>query len=134
MVPTGFIEVERINDDGSTVRVLAPTFDAWIEAWTPGDTVNDRALRDSAQYDLWVAQGYLRAPQGKLIRMDYPAAHLAEVSGQFNIKLVAYDRYAFRRFEEEVDALGLVLTMIEHPQGGRRRASLPDEMHYGDAR
>ena len=128
VVPTGMIEVERVNDDGGTTQVLAPTFDAWIEAWTPGDTVNDRALRDSAPYDVWVEQGYLRAPAGKLIRMDYPAAHLAEVAGQFNIKLVAYDRYAFRRFEEEVDDLGLALTMIEHPQGGRRRANLPESM------
>jgi len=135
VVETGFAEVERENTDGSRTRVLAPTFDAWIEAWTPLDTIQDRSLRDSAPYDVWVEQGHLRAPQGRLIRLDYPAAHLAEISTNFNIKRVAYDRYAFRRFEEEVEALGLVLTMIEHPQGGKRRATLPEELtkqSFGD--
>jgi phage terminase large subunit-like protein len=40
---------------------------------------------------------------------------------------VAYDRYAFRRFEEELASLGLSLPMIEHPQGGKRRAQVPQE-------
>lgn len=35
--------------------------------------------------------------------------------------MVAYDRYAFRRLEEEVDELGLTLEFVERPQGGTRR-------------
>lgn len=124
-VKTGEIDIERQNADGSTSIVRAPTFDAWIEAWTPGDTVAERAIRDSAPYDVWIEQGYLRAPKGRLIRLDYPAAHLATVSTEFKIRWVAYDRYAFRRFEEELDAMGLKLPFIEHPQGGKKRGAAP---------
>jgi len=130
VVPTGFVDVERQNEDGSTSIVRAPTFDAWIEAWTPGDTVSDRAVKDSAPYDVWVEQGFLRAPPGRLIRLDYPAAHLATVSTEFRVRWVAYDRYAFRRFEEECDAMGLTLAFIEHPQGGKKRGAMPiDDLH-----
>lgn len=127
-VRTGIVEVERMTEAGRKIKVKAPTFDVWIEAWTPGDTVKERAIKDSAPYEVWIKQGFLQAPVGKVINMAYPAAHLAEVSTEFLIKLVAYDRYAFRKFEDEVDSLGLDLKFIEHPQGGKRRASLPDDM------
>lgn len=127
VVPTGFVEVERENEDGTRSIVRAPTFDAWIEAWTPADTVSERSIKDSAPYDVWVEQGFLRAPKGRLIRLDYPAAHLAEVSTEFNIRWVAYDRYAFRKFEEELDGMGLTLPVIEHPQGGKKRGAMPLE-------
>jgi phage terminase large subunit-like protein len=128
VAPTGFVEVEREGPEGSRIKVLAPTFDAWCEAWTPGDTVKQRAVRDNAHYEQWIDEGFLHAPKGKVIRLDYPAARLAEYSLSHRIRKVAYDRYAFRRFEEECEELGLTLDFIEHPQGGRRRAKLPEQL------
>lgn len=125
-VETGAVEVEREQEDGGKIKVVAPTFDVWIEAWTPRDTLSARALRDQAPYDVWVDQGFLHAPEGSVIRLDYPAAFLAGASTSFNIKLVAYDRYAFRKFEDECSALGLKLPFIEHPQGGKRRGAAPE--------
>jgi phage terminase large subunit-like protein len=127
VVQTGFKEVERIGEDGTVVKVSAPTFDAWIEAWTPGDTLRARALQDQAPYEEWVRAEFLRAPPGKIVRLDYPAAHLAQVSADFSIKHVAYDRYAFRKFEDECATIGLTLPFIEHPQGGKKRGAVPDE-------
>jgi HK97 family phage portal protein len=40
---------------------------------------------------------------------------------------MAYDRYAFRKFEQECDDLGLTLNFVEHPQGGKRRAAPTDQ-------
>jgi hypothetical protein len=40
---------------------MRPTYDAWIEAWTPGDTLKVRASQDKAPYDVWVDQGPARA-------------------------------------------------------------------------
>lgn len=36
--------------DGEMVSLDKPTFDAWIEAWTPGDTLDARELRDKLPY------------------------------------------------------------------------------------
>jgi phage terminase large subunit-like protein len=127
VVHTGYKEVERTTPGGVVVKVSAPTYDAWIEAWTPGDTLPERALRDQARYDEWVRDGYLRAPAGKIVRLDYPAAHLADVAALFHVKHVAYDRYAFRKFEDECAAMGLTLPFIEHPQGGKKRGAVPEE-------
>lgn len=124
IVETG--TVERQREDGSVVEL--PTFDAWIEAWTPADTLAARALRDQAPYDVWVRDGFLRPIPGSRIRFDIPAAHLVGLTAIFLMRLLAYDRYAFRQFEEELDALGATFPLVEHPQGGMRRARPPPEV------
>ncbi len=118
VVPTGFMEMER--DDGATVSL--PTFDAWVEAWTPQETLQARAQADKAPYELWVQQGWLNATPGKRVRYDFVAARLQQLDQQFEIKAIAYDRYAYDKFREEVDALGIEVDHVAHPQGGKVRA------------
>lgn len=98
-----------------------PTYDAWVEAWTPGDTINARELRDKLPYAVWAREGHIHAPQGESISFRHVAQTLAEYDRDFEVQMVAYDRFAFRKFEEEVDELGLQLTFAEHPQGGLKK-------------
>jgi phage terminase large subunit-like protein len=98
-----------------------PTFDAWVEAWTPGDTMAGRELTDRLPYTVWAREGHLHAPQGESISFRHVAQTLAEYDRDFDVQVVAYDRYAFKRFEEEIDELGLSLTFAEHPQGGLKK-------------
>jgi phage terminase large subunit-like protein len=129
IVETGSVEVEVwIEVDGEKQKqvVEKPTYDCWIEAWTPGDTVAARTLQDKRPYDIWVQQGHLQAPPGQSIRFDHVAQALADDTRDFELGLVAYDRYAFRRFEEEVANLGLSIEFVEHPQGGTKKGQ-PNE-------
>lgn len=98
-----------------------PTFDAWIEAWTPGDTITGRELRDKLPYAVWAREGHIHAPAGESISFRHVAQTLAEYDRDFDVQMVAYDRFAFRRFEEDVDELGLTLPFAEHPQGGLKK-------------
>lgn len=98
-----------------------PLYDAWIEAWTPGDTMKARELQDKLPYAVWVRDEHLHAPPGESINYRHVAQTLAEYDRDFDVQLVAYDRYAFRRFEEDVDELGLSVTFAEHPQGGTKK-------------
>jgi phage terminase large subunit-like protein len=98
-----------------------PLFDAWIEAWTPGDTLKAREIADKIPYSVWVREGYIHAPHGESINYTHVAQALAEYSRDYRVKLVAYDRFAFKKFEEEVDRLGLSLEFAEHPQGGLKK-------------
>lgn len=119
VVETGTVEAKQ--KDG-TLKAL-PTYDAWIEAWTPEDTLAARALQDKAPYDVWVKDGFLNATPGKVVRMDFVAARIGEASTEYDLADLAYDRYAFRKnFEPELDAMGLTISLVEHPQGGKRRA------------
>ncbi len=124
VVETG--EVEVAQEDGSTK--LLPTFDAWVEAWTPKDTLEARAHADSAPYEVWVDQGWLRAIPGTKIRLDVIAAYFATLDSDFDILAAAYDRYAHAKLEDELDERGLDFLLVEHPQGGKRRARPPEEL------
>lgn len=128
VVRTGEIEVEA-QRDGKIQRVVKPTFDAWIEAWTPGDTMAQRAIKDQLPYQDWVKGGFIHAPKGSSIRYDHVAQAVAEYAHDFTVKCLAYDRYAFRRgFEPECEKIGLKIEFIEHPQGGTKKGKPNDAM------
>jgi phage terminase large subunit-like protein len=114
---TAMAAVVRTGTDDSD----RPLFDAWIEAWTPGDTIAARELQDKIPYSVWAKQGHIHAPQGESINYTHVAQTIAEYGQRFNVKLVAYDRFAFKRFEEETDRIGLSLEFAEHPQGGLKK-------------
>lgn len=106
-----------------------PMFDAWVEAWTPGDTVAARTMRDKTPYDLWVRQGHLSAPQGASISYRHVAQALAEDTHNYDLVAAAYDRYAFKRgLEPECDELGLSIEFVEHPQGGTKKGKPTEAM------
>jgi phage terminase large subunit-like protein len=106
-----------------------PTFDAWIEAWTPGDTAAARELKDKAPYRLWIKDGFLNAPKGASISYQHVAQAVAEAAHTFDVKCLAYDRYAFKRgLEPECDKLGIKIEFVEHPQGGVKKGAPNDAM------
>jgi phage terminase large subunit-like protein len=114
----GFVVPTGVDAEGRT------TFDAWVEGWTPAATLSERALRDQTPYDLWVQQGWLHATPGRIVRYDFVAARLAEITAGMDTRAVAFDQYAFRKsFEPEMDAQGLTLPVIEHPQGGKKKGA-----------
>ncbi|MHC9014015.1 terminase large subunit [Stenotrophomonas bentonitica] len=126
VVETGTTEV-TVEVEGKKKVVSKPTFDAWVEAWTPGDTVKARELRDKLPYSTWIRNGHLHGPKGQTISFRHVAQTLAEYDRDYEIAQVAYDRYAFRKFEEEVNDLGLSISFVEHPQGGLKKGKPPEE-------
>jgi phage terminase large subunit-like protein len=121
----GAVVQTGVNADGK------PLFDAWIEAWTPKDTLAARELHDKTHYSVWAAAGYIHTPKGESISYLHVAQTLAEYCRDFDVQMVAYDRYAFRRFEEDVDGLGIQATFVEHPQGGIKKGKALDGMAEG---
>lgn len=122
-VKTGTKSMDR--EDGSTIEL--PTFDMWIEAWTPADTLKARALADKAPYDVWVDQGWLNASPGSRIRFDFVAQRVAQLTQDFDVQGIAYDPYAYDKFREELDAIGVEVEQIPHPQGGKRRSKASEK-------
>jgi len=128
VVRTGEVQVEA-ERDGIVQKVVKPTFDAWIEAWTPGDTMAARALKDKLPYEVWAKAGHIHAPRGQSIRFDHVAQAVAEYDHDFELKCLAYDRYAFKRgFEPECEKLGISVEFVEHPQGGTKKGKPTEAM------
>jgi len=116
-----------VVDDGE--HKGKPIYDAWVQAWTPGDTLAARALVDKLPYDVWVREGHLNAPKGQSISYRHVAQSLAEDQHDYNIKCLAYDRYAFSRMlEPEMNELGLAIECVEHPQGGTKKGKPTEAM------
>lgn len=127
VVQTGSVERSRKDRDGVERLVRLPTYAAWTEQWTPAETVKGRALQDRAPYETWIEQGHLNATPGSVVRLDHLAARVAEVQIDYRIKALGYDAYAFKRyFEPALDEVGVTCELIEHPQGGKRRAAPTD--------
>jgi phage terminase large subunit-like protein len=128
VVRTGEIEVEA-ERDGVVQTVSKPTFDAWVEAWTPGDTMLAREMKDKLPYSVWAREGHIYAPKGASIRFDHVAQAVAEYAHDFEVMCLAYDRYAFKRgFEPECEKLGLAVEFVEHPQGGTKKGKPTEAM------
>lgn len=126
VVRTGDKEVE--TPEGVALK---PTFDAWIEAWTPRDTMAARELADKLPYRQWVEGGFLHAPAGQSVSYLDVAQRLSEYNRDYEVQLVAYDRFAFRRFEEDAAQINLELPYAEHPQGGIKKGKPLDGMPEG---
>lgn len=106
-----------------------PTFDAWVEAFTPRDTMASRALEDKQPYVEWERDGHLNAPAGKSISYRHVAQQIAETAHDYNLLCHAYDQYAFKRgLEPECDELGLKIEFVEHPQGGTKKGKPSERM------
>lgn len=120
--------IERDADTGKSRRVVKPTFDVWVDAWTPKETLADRAIIDRRPYDVWERDGWLRATPGPRIRFDFIAARVAWYRQNFTIRGLAFDAYAFGEFQRELEQMAIELDTWWHPQGGVRRAKPPESI------
>ena len=104
-----------------------PKYAAFVHGYTPADTISARELSDGAPYREWVEGRFLTAVPGKKLRYSDIAQDLASDMELFGFEALAYDRWMFDRFEEELDELGLEVTLLEHPQGwNKRKVKGPD--------
>lgn len=132
---TGEVEVERISPEGEVSVQRLPTYDVWVEAWTPGDNIKAREEEDKRPYQLWVDGGYLHAVKGERVRYDHVASRLLRSTSIFNVKGVAYDNYAYSAFRQECDDMGVDVKHYAHPQGGKNRSKpTPEEEEQAKAR
>jgi len=121
VVPTGMKKIVSEDKNGKKVERMRPTFDGWIDAWTPRDTMDARVIRDNKPYRKWYDEGYLIAKPGKRIPYFDVAQAVGDDLRDYDLQTIAYDRYAFERFEDEMKELGLSCDVIEHPQGGIKK-------------
>lgn len=128
VVKTGTMQVEVVGETGERAKVEKDTYDAWVVAWTPGDTMSEREKADRMPYSLWAQEGHIHAPAGASIPYVQVAQGLAEIDHGMQIQAVAYDRYAFAKFEEDAALIGLACPYVEHPQGGVKKGAPTEAM------
>lgn len=78
---------------------------AWF--WKPAAMLIEHEKRDRVPYPLWVKQGFIEAPPGRAINHDFVATRLAEISREYVIVGVAYDRWRIDDFVQACNRIGL---------------------------
>jgi len=93
------------------------TKDVLVFAWTPAKGIADREHRDKAPYQQWVNDGVLLTTPGPTIDYAFVARELGELTRRYDIKAVAVDHWHFEDLERELNAQGVDLVVVDHPQG-----------------
>lgn len=110
----------------SLVFLVEDEYHCFVEFWTPGATMHHRSDQDRVPYPQWVDEGHLNATDGKIVKLKSVGARIGEVMEDFDLQVIAYDRYRFKDLEDDFADLGIEPPMIEHPQGFRRGGKLYD--------
>lgn len=97
------------QDDGSV--------DAFVEFWTPDETMADRARHDRVPYPAWVDAGFMHAAKGRAIDYGEIVARLGELAATMDFAGIAFDPYRIKYFERDLDGAGLDVRLVPHGQG-----------------
>ena len=102
------------------------TMDAEIRVWTPGDTLDDRAVTDNTPYRDWVNDGHMFAPPGPTLDYGHVAGFISQVMSEYDLRALAYDPWRIDVLIRELAAHGVdasrlplpgALRIVPHPQG-----------------
>lgn len=83
--------------------------------WVPEDTIPLREQRNGIPYGNWVAQGYMMATPGNVIDYAYIQNTIEELSHQYHILEIAFDRWGSNMLVERLTEMGL--TVVPFGQG-----------------
>lgn len=61
--------------------------------WTPAEGIAERARRDRTEYDRWAKDGFIRTTPGASIDYDHVAKELLEITSEFDLQAIAFDRW-----------------------------------------
>lgn len=89
--------------------------------WTPKDTLPERENRDRSPYSQWAREGYLTAVDGKSIDYAWVAQQIKWLSEDYQIKILAFDRWRINDLIRELDECGVecYLAKMEIDKAGK---------------
>lgn len=79
-----------------------PQWRVILRAFTPEDTLVERAHRDRAPYGVWREQGWLTATPGRSIDHDLVLAELVVLRKLFKIQAIGFDPYNAENLERDL--------------------------------
>ena len=77
---------------------------------------------------IWAQQGFLTTISGPVIIPEVIARAVAEVNEEFNLQLLAYDRWRINDLKRELDNIGAQIPMQPFGQGFKDMAPAVDKL------
>jgi len=134
------LDLSSVNDLTALVLISADDSDRVMPImWKPLETLEAHSDRDfgkgNHRYKEWYSSGLLEATEGKTVRHDEVAKRIAELSLEYNILGVAFDRWRIDNLMKEFERInfeaqmgeGDGLRFVEWGQGYKMMAPAVDE-------
>jgi phage terminase large subunit-like protein len=85
--------------------------------WLSEEGLLDRDQKEGGHYREWRDRGLLETTPGRAINFRFIIQRLAEIRAQYDLRAVAYDRFAIKVFKTQCDEMGIKLPLVEMGQG-----------------
>ncbi|HEY2023563.1 terminase TerL endonuclease subunit, partial [Paraburkholderia sp.] len=108
---TAFAAARRNEDD---------TCDAFVQIFTPAETMVERDRMQKTHLVEWARDGYVYAIGKRAIDEGAIVERLQDLMAMMDIEGVAFDPYRIKYLTGKLDDAGVVLNMIPHGQGFAR--------------
>lgn len=122
------------KNDLSSLTLIFPDSEGYFDIlqyfWLPADGLGERELRDGVPYLAWKDSGFLTVTPGATVDYAWIAHQLVELSSDYNILALAFDRWGMnllRRYldeaslryfvKEKEEDQGIGIAFIPHGQG-----------------
>lgn len=83
--------------------------------WIPEENMQQRVKKDHVPYDVWEKTGYLKTTEGNVIHYGYIEQVIEDLSKQYHILEIAYDRWGATQLTQDLEDMGL--TVVPFGQG-----------------
>jgi phage terminase large subunit-like protein len=116
----GGLDLSSKNDLTALAMVAADRNGVWhsrLWAWTPDETLDERARTDRTDYRLWVKQGFLETVPGSVIDYEWIAHRLGEIAEEYPFAAIQFDRWKIDQLTLQLDKQGIELPLVPHGQG-----------------
>lgn len=85
--------------------------------WTPGDTLDERALRDRAPYRSWAGRDFLIPVPGQVLDYDFLARDIGDLSSKIVFSKINYDRWRIDVLKQSFSRMGVSVPLAPFGQG-----------------
>jgi phage terminase large subunit-like protein len=94
----------------------------------PAQGIRERSQSEKYPYDVWAKQGFLTLIDGPVIIPSVIAMAVAEISQDYDLQLLSYDRWRIHDFQRELDNIGAQIPMASFGQGFKDMAPAVDKV------
>jgi len=85
--------------------------------WLPGDGLREKAEKDRVPYLQWQKEGWLHTFPGKAVDRNAVALQVAEISTQYDVQAIGFDRWRFADLQKILSDEGIDTRFEPHGQG-----------------
>jgi phage terminase large subunit-like protein len=111
----GGLDLSQVSDLTALVLV-SPDENMWgvhPTFWLPENGLREKSKADRVPYDVWAKDGYLCATPGPTVDYAYVAAVLYDLSQEYDVRKIAFDRWNFAHLKPRLAEAGFTPEQLD---------------------